>query len=221
MSPLPIRHVVRVGVAARHGALRRAASGMALLPALALSLAGIAAIAAPGAAHAASAAPGTAGSHDEAGVRIAQAWIRWLPANLPAGGYLTLVNDSARTVTLVAVHSSAYASVALHRTLTSGGTSSMVPVAAIAVPAHATLDFASLGYHLMLMQARHDVQPGQQVPLTLQFADGGTLRISAQVRPPNGQPDSAHSDSSNMPGMENMPGMKNMPGMEKTPGVTH
>jgi hypothetical protein len=196
--------------------IRCTAIRLALLAALALS---IAAIAAPRPVHAASAS----GSHEEAGVRIAQAWIRWLPANLPAGGYLTLINESARTVSLVAVQSPAYASVALHRTLTSGGMSRMVPVAAIPVPAHTTVDFASLGYHLMLMQARQPVQPGQQLPLTLRFADGGTLRISAQVKPPNAQPDSAHSGSSNMPGMENMPGMPgmpNMPGVKKTPGVT-
>lgn len=208
MSNPLIRPTARGGVATRHGALRRVALGLALLPALALSLA----------------APGTAAaarSQAEAGVRVAQAWIRWLPANLPAGGYLTLINESARTVTLVAVQSPAYASVALHRTLTSGGLSRMVPVAAIPVPAHSTLDFASLGYHLMLMQARQTVQPGLQLPLTLQFADGGTLRISAQVRPPDAQPDSAHADSSNMPGMQNMPGMPNMPGMQKTPAVPH
>lgn len=141
-----------------------------------------------------------ASPHVEQGVRVDQAWIRWLPANLPAGGYLTLHNESARTVTLVSAQSPAYASVMLHRTLTSGGTARMVPVPAIAVPAHSTLDFASRGYHLMLMQARQPVQPGQQVTLTLQFADGGTLQISAQVRPPTAQPSSA-ADMKNMPGM--------------------
>lgn len=138
-------------------------------------------------------------AHAESGVRVTDAWIRWLPANLPAGGYLTLVNDSARTVTLVAVQSAAYASVALHRTLNSGGTARMVAVATIPVAAHSTLNFASLGYHLMLMQARQAVQPGQHLPLTLQFADGGTLQVSAQVKPPSAQPDSS--------GMKGMPGM--------------
>ncbi|HWG75184.1 MAG TPA: copper chaperone PCu(A)C [Steroidobacteraceae bacterium] len=200
-SPL-IRRVAGVSAAARPSARhsrgsarspRRAALALALLAALVLP------IAAPRLALAATAA------HAETGVRITQAWIRWLPANLPAGGYLTLVNDSARTVTLVAVQSTAYASVALHRTLTNGGTARMVPVAAIAVPAHSTLDFASLGYHLMLMQARQSVQPGQHLPLTLQFADGGTLQISAQVKPPSAQPDSSS--------MKDMKDMKGMPGM--------
>jgi hypothetical protein len=135
----------------------------------------------------------------EAGVRIAQAWIRWLPANLPAGGYLTLVNDGARPAVLVGASSPEYASVALHRTLSAGGTTRMVPIEAITIAPHSTLDFASLGYHLMLTQARAPVQPGQSLPLTLQFADGGTLQVLAAVKPP--------ATASGMPGMTDMPGM--------------
>jgi hypothetical protein len=185
--------------------LIRRTLGLVLLPALAVWII----IRMPVAA-----AAGSVEAQTEHGVRVALAWIRWLPANLPAGGYLTLVNDSAQPVTLVAVQSAAYASVALHRTLTSGGTARMVPVAAISVPAHSTLDFASLGYHLMLMQARHPVQPGQQLPLTLQFADGGTLQISAQVKPPTWVPPSAHAGAT-------MPGMPGMPGMDKMPAKSH
>jgi hypothetical protein len=197
---------------ARRRSRRRAAFGLALLPALVLSIAtptlATAATSNAPASPPRDAAPKALATRTEDGVRVAQAWIRWLPANLPAGGYLTLVNESARTVTLVAVHSPAYASVALHRTLTSGGTARMVPVAGISVPAHATLDFASLGYHLMLTQARQPVQPGQQLPLRLQFADGGTLDVNAQVKPPTAQPSMPA-----MPGVPGMPGMKNMPGM--------
>ncbi|HTT04260.1 MAG TPA: copper chaperone PCu(A)C [Steroidobacteraceae bacterium] len=163
-------------------------------------LAVLALCSAPSLAPAATTSAQAAAAPVEAGVRVEQAWIRWLPANLPAGGYLTLNNESARTVTLVAVQSPAYASVALHRTLTSGGTARMVAVPGIAVPPHSTLNFASLGYHLMLMQARQAVKPGQQVALTLQFADGGTLHISAQVKPPTAQ-------SGTAAGMQNMPGM--------------
>jgi len=187
---------------------RPALLGLALM-AMAASL--VTAAAAAPTVHTASAAHTAAAAavaHTEAGVHVTQAWIRWLPADLPAGGYLTLVNDSAHAVTLVAAHSAAYASVALHRTLTSGGTARMVPVAALSVPPHATLDFASLGYHLMLTHARHPVQPVAQVPLTLQFADGGTLTLTAEVKPPAAQP-----AKSGKPGMHGMPGMPDMPGM--------
>ena len=175
----------------------------ALLVAAGLSL--LARTPAASAADAASTAAVASAVPAEAGVHVTQAWIRWLPGNLPAGGYLTLVNDRDAAVTLVAARSATYASVQLHRTLLSGGLTRMVPVAGITVPAHGTLDFASLGYHLMLMQARTAVHPGQQVPLRLQFADGGVLRVRAEVKPPTAQPGAAAAKG--MPGMANMPGM--------------
>jgi len=144
-------------------------------------------------------------------VAIVQAWIRWLPANLPAGGYLTLSNQSDHPVTLIGVSSADYAGVALHRTLSSGGTTRMVAVAQITLAAHATFDFAQQGYHLMLTQPRIALRPGAQVPLTLQFADGSTLSLNATLRPPNAAP--AANASPAMPDMPGMPGMPNMPGM--------
>jgi hypothetical protein len=82
-------------------------------------------------------------------------------------------------------------------------------VEAIAIPPHSSLDFASLGYHLMLTQARGAVQPGQSLALTLQFADGGTLQVSAAVKPPATPTGAAHTGK----GMPGMPDMPNMPGM--------
>ncbi|HTW74291.1 MAG TPA: copper chaperone PCu(A)C [Steroidobacteraceae bacterium] len=134
-------------------------------------------------------------------VQIRQAWIRWLPANLPAGGYLTLSNPSARTVSLVGASSPDYGSVMLHRSLEHNGTSRMVPVAHIDVAPHSTLSFASLGYHLMLMRPRTSITPGDHVPVTLRFADGRSMTVSFQVVKPSA---GAPADTS----MANMPGMK-------------
>jgi hypothetical protein len=95
----------------------------------------------------------------------------------------------------------------------------MVAVQSIAIPAHASLDFASLGYHLMLEQARASIAPGQTLSLVLRFADGGMLRIAASVRPPDGTP-AARTAPGSMPGMPDMPGMSGMsgmPGMSNTP----
>ncbi len=147
-------------------------------------------------------------------VRVQQAWIRWLPANLPAGGYVTLTNPGDRAVTLVSASSPDYGSVALHRSLTQNGTSRMVPVARIDVAPHATLNFASFGYHFMLMQPRVPVAPGDHVPVTLHFADGRSLTASFEVRKPDAGAPPAK-------GMAGMPGMPNMPNMPNTAGTSH
>lgn len=133
-------------------------------------------------------------------VRVDDAWIRWLPAGLPAGGYMSLHNDSARPVALVGASSPDYAEVMLHHSVMENGTMHMLPVDKVEVPAHGELQFKPGGYHIMLMQARHEVHPGDQVPVILRFADGGQLRVSFEVRKPG-----ASGDGQEHGGMQGMP----------------
>ena|SRR5271165_4161312 len=116
------------------------------------------------------------------GVRIDQAWIRWLPAGVPGGAYLTLSNSSEQAVIIVGASSPTYADIMLHRTIHRGGNVEMVPAERIVIAAHATLDFAATGYHFMLMDPVKPVKPGDTVPLTLHFADGTSLAIPFEVR---------------------------------------
>ena len=119
-----------------------------------------------------------------AAVHVSEAWIRWLPAGLPAGGYMTLRNDSAKPVALTGASSADYGQVMLHHSVMKNGTMQMLPVARVEVPAHGELQFKPGGYHIMLMQARHEVHPGDQVPVTLSFADGEQLQVKFEVRKP-------------------------------------
>ena len=119
-------------------------------------------------------------------IQVRQAWIRWLPGSVPAGGYLTLINGSDRPVSLVAVTSPGYGTVAMHRSQLRDGLSTMVAVESIIIAAHSTLDFASQGYHLMLTAPPILVQPGDQVPVTLIFGDGTRLTVPFELRQPDG-----------------------------------
>lgn len=138
------------------------------------------------------------------GLRIEQAWIRWLPANLPAGGYLTIINTTGRPHALTGASSPDYAQVQLHRSVTVGGMSHMAAVARIDIAPHATLRFASQGYHLMLMHPTRAISPGAQVPIELQFDDGERLLVRFQVRAPAA---GAPGATQKMPNMPDMPGM--------------
>jgi copper(I)-binding protein len=117
-------------------------------------------------------------------IKVLAAWIRWLPADLPAAGYLTLVNTGDKGLRLVAVSSPSYRDVSLHRTVTHGDVEDMVPVKEITLEPHKTLEFETTGYHLMLMQptdsansgSRRGAQgPGRGIdrqPVTQRAADG-------------------------------------------------
>jgi copper(I)-binding protein len=124
-------------------------------------------------------------------VRSSHAWIRTLPGSLPAGGYVVLENDADQPATLTNASSAAYASVMLHRSSTEGGMSRMTMVEALAIPAHGKVVLAPAGYHLMLMQAKTSVKPGDTVKLTLTFADGSSLPADFIARPANAMDEGA------------------------------
>lgn len=112
------------------------------------------------------------------------AWVRWLPNNLPAAGYVTLVNASDKPVDLVDISSNDYGDAMLHQTVSNGSTQKMVMVDKLTVPAHGQVAIAPGGYHVMLEDAKHKVAPGDTVHLTLKFSDGETLDTPFAVKSP-------------------------------------
>ena len=118
-------------------------------------------------------------------VHVEQAWIRWLPANLPAAGYATIVNDGDGVQRLTEVSSPDYASVMLHRSRLAQGDSTMEMVDHLDIPAHGSVKLAPGGYHLMLSHATHPLKPGDKVPMRLRFADGSVLQVDFSVLPAN------------------------------------
>jgi periplasmic copper chaperone A len=118
------------------------------------------------------------------GIEVRQPWVRWLPAGLPAAGYLTLVNISGEDRTLTGATSPDYASVMLHVSYTlPNGDMSMRPISRLRVPAHGEQKLSPGGYHLMLMRQRHPIKPGDTVTVDLKFADGRILRVGLPVKP--------------------------------------
>ncbi|OIQ94618.1 hypothetical protein GALL_233740 [mine drainage metagenome] len=114
-------------------------------------------------------------------VQVTDAWIRWLPAGLPAVGYATLANSGDKAMVLTSASSPDYGNTTLHLTIDKGGVSKMVHPDKITIPPHETVRFAPGGYHIMLMQPKKDVKPGDRVPIALGFADGRTIRVEFEV----------------------------------------
>ena len=128
-------------------------------------------------------------ARDSASVTVKHAWIRLLPGDLPAGGYVTLGNHGDTAVSLVGASSSAYAYIMLHKSTVTNGMSHMSMIDKLVVPAHGQVRLAPGGYHLMLMHAVHPLKPGDVVKLTLHFASGSTLDANFLVRPANATDD--------------------------------
>ena len=136
-----------------------------------------------------------AAAADAPPVQITDAWIRWLPASLPAGGYATLHNSGQQPQVLIGVSSPDYAGVSLHQTSTRGDASVMQAVSQITIPPGSTVSFAAAGYHIMLEHPTAAVQPGDHVSIALHFASGAAVNVLFEVRKP------LAPDAPDMPGM--------------------
>jgi copper(I)-binding protein len=128
------------------------------------------------------------------GIEVNDAWIRWLPTGFPGAGYMTVTNIGSTEQVLIGADSPDYGTISFHQTHMKGGMSGMsgmngmsgmtemTPVASVILKPHATVRFAEGGYHLMLMQPRRTLHPGDHVLVTLRFADGRALVVPFEVR---------------------------------------
>src|SRR5208282_3001836 len=66
-------------------------------------------------------------------IQVKDAWIRWLPAGVPAGGYATLINTGDKPVTLIGVSSAVFSGFRIHRSMARAGTMEMSPVERITI----------------------------------------------------------------------------------------
>lgn len=128
------------------------------------------------------------GSPPSSAVTVSKPWFRYILPQTPAGGYMTLENQSSSPAVLTGAASPACSMMMLHRSETKNGKEIMAGVSNVVVPPGGSLSFAPGGYHLMCMEPK--MKPGQHVPVTLTFQDGQTINATFPVLSANQQPTS-------------------------------
>jgi copper(I)-binding protein len=99
-------------------------------------------------------------------VTASQPWIRaTVPQQKSTGAFMQL--QSASDARLVAVSSPAAGVAEIHRMEMQGHIMKMHPVDGIDLPAGKTVNLASGGYHIMLMDLKRQLKDGDTVPVTL------------------------------------------------------
>jgi copper(I)-binding protein len=122
----------------------------------------------------------------QAPVTISHAWFRYLLPQIPAGGFMTLKNDTVQPIILTGVQSPACGMAMLHRSANKSGMDIMMAVKSVTIPAHGEFRFAPGGYHVMCIQPKMSV--GTTVSVTFMFEKHKSIRVQFPVDGPNGPP---------------------------------
>jgi copper(I)-binding protein len=125
-------------------------------------------------------------------IQVVDAWARKAPMMPPMGQmgastgngaiYVTLRNDGSGADALLGATSTAAEHVELHETIRDGDVMRMRPVAKFEIPAGAALEMKPGGIHIMLINLRRELRPGDRVPVTLTFEHAAPLSLEVQVR---------------------------------------
>ncbi|NOU51751.1 copper chaperone PCu(A)C [Pseudoalteromonas sp. JBTF-M23] len=106
-------------------------------------------------------------------LHLSHAKIRqFLPAAASTAAYFSLANHSDKQRVLKSALISKIGRVEMHEHVHQNGMMRMQQVNEIAIAAHSSIDFKPGGYHLMAFEPAEALKKGEQLSLTLHFANG-------------------------------------------------
>jgi len=112
-------------------------------------------------------------------------WIRGsVPGQKNGAGYLVIDNKGNQPAALVSANSDRADRVELHTIVREGGVAKMREVQEVPVPPNGSVTLKPGGYHVMFIGLKEPFNPGQDVPVTLNFADGLSTDVTFSVKPP-------------------------------------
>jgi copper(I)-binding protein len=122
----------------------------------------------------------------QAQTTVKDPWIRGTVAQQKATGMFAQLS-SAGGGKLVSASSPVAGVVEIHEMVMDGSVMKMRAVPALDLPAGKTVDLKPGGYHVMLMDLKQELKPGQTVPVTLVIEGADkkreTIEVKAAVKP--------------------------------------
>lgn len=117
------------------------------------------------------------------GLEVREAWARSALAGNNSAVYFVIDNNTRQNDALTGVTGDIAAAIEMHMSsIDSNGVAQMQPENAILVPSSATMELKPGGYHIMLMNLKNDLKPGDTFSLTLQFRVSGDQAIQVKVK---------------------------------------
>lgn len=118
-----------------------------------------------------------------AGPRVSEAWIAEAPPAARHNAAYLVLRNGPRADALVAVETPVAEVAEIHEMRQEKGLMRMRREAAVALAPDAELRLQPGGRHIMLINMKRALRPGERVPLTLRFRKAGLIVIEAEVRP--------------------------------------
>lgn len=116
-------------------------------------------------------------------VEVKDAYVRHMPPTQSVtGAFMVLVNTSDADRAAVSAESSVAGTVELHTHIQDGGVMRMRQVEKIDVPAGGMMELKPGGFHLMIIDLKESLEIGQMVDIKLNFDDGSSTEIQAEVK---------------------------------------
>lgn len=128
----------------------------------------------------------TANSGSSAGgIKVNDPWARPAKAGANSAIYFVIENPQAQVDALLSARCEAAMMTEVHMTKTDdAGKSMMMKQDSVPVAASGQTKFEPGGLHVMLMNLKEDLEPGQKLPVTLNFEKAGEVTVEATVREP-------------------------------------
>jgi hypothetical protein len=116
---------------------------------------------------------------------VTDAWARPALNGQNSAIYFMIENPRAKTDSLLSAVTAVAESTELHKSMMNAeGVMSMQPQAAVEVPAKSQVEFKPGGLHVMLINLKQDLMPGDTLDLVLNFKDAGEVKLSVPVKEP-------------------------------------
>lgn len=100
--------------------------------------------------------------------------------------YMRIVNNGSEPDHLVAASSPAAGKVELHDNIRDGDVMKMREVKTIEIKPGDKVELKPAGLHMMVLDLKQPLKPGQSLPMTLQFEKAGKIQVDVPVRQADG-----------------------------------
>lgn len=131
-------------------------------------------------------------------ITVSDAWVKAVSDGDMTAAFGELSNDSDAEVTIVSASTDAASMMELHETVPNDtGEMTMREIdGGFVIPAGGTFTLEPGGNHLMLMGLKSDIAAGDDVSITLTFADDSTLEVTAPAKDYSGANENYEDDDS-------------------------